>query len=117
MSTPTVTERIARREPVTRDDFADSPAPADADADRPPPAGPPRPPPPPVPPRGRAPTPPAGRPSARRASPSEPASHVEAAVDAPHLAGDVRRGVRGKEGHHAGDLLGTAHPAHRDRGL
>ena len=28
MSTPTVTERVASQEPVTRDDFADSPPPA-----------------------------------------------------------------------------------------
>ena len=34
MSTPTVTERIARLEPVTRDDFADSPPPASAKRER-----------------------------------------------------------------------------------
>ena len=30
MSTPTVTERVSSLEPVTRDDFADSPPPAPA---------------------------------------------------------------------------------------
>ena len=34
MSTPTVTENIVALEPVTRDDFADEPAPAHTDADR-----------------------------------------------------------------------------------
>jgi hypothetical protein len=34
MSTPTVTEIIIALEPVTRDDFADEPAPAQTDASR-----------------------------------------------------------------------------------
>jgi len=34
MSTPTVTENIIALEPVTRDDFADEPAPAQTDANR-----------------------------------------------------------------------------------
>ena len=34
MSTPTVTEKIAALEPVTRDDFADLPAPAPAETER-----------------------------------------------------------------------------------
>jgi hypothetical protein len=40
MSTPTVTEIIIAREPVTRDDFADEPAPAQTDANRRPARGP-----------------------------------------------------------------------------
>ena len=34
MSTPTVTENIVALEPVTRDDFADAPAPAPAQTER-----------------------------------------------------------------------------------
>ena len=34
MSTPTVTENTIALEPVTRDDFADEPAPAHTDANR-----------------------------------------------------------------------------------
>jgi hypothetical protein len=34
MSTATVTENIVALEPVTRDDFADSPAPAPAETER-----------------------------------------------------------------------------------
>ena len=34
MSTPTITENIVALEPVTRDDFADSPAPAPAETER-----------------------------------------------------------------------------------
>ena len=34
MTTPTVTENIVALEPVTRDDFADSPAPAPAETER-----------------------------------------------------------------------------------
>ena len=34
MSTPTVTENIVALEPVTRDNFADSPAPAPAETER-----------------------------------------------------------------------------------
>src|SRR4051812_26676655 len=41
-------------------------------------------------------------------------SHVQAAVDAPHLAGDVRRGVRRQEVHHPGHLLGLSEPPERD---
>src|SRR5665811_492073 len=37
--------------------------------------------------------------------------HVQAAVDAPDLAGDVRGRVRGQEVDHACDLVGTAQPA------
>jgi hypothetical protein len=40
MSTPTVTENIIALEPVTRDHFADEPAPAHTDANRRPPRGP-----------------------------------------------------------------------------
>jgi hypothetical protein len=35
MTTPTVTERIIAREPVTRDDFADEPAVAPLEGSRP----------------------------------------------------------------------------------
>src|SRR5450759_3338959 len=40
--------------------------------------------------------------------------HVQAAVDAPDLAGDVRGRVRGQEVDHACDLVGTAQPADRN---
>src|SRR5450631_1317933 len=40
--------------------------------------------------------------------------HVQAAVDAPDLAGDVRGGVSGQEVDHAGDFFGMAQPADRD---
>ena len=41
----------------------------------------------------------------------------EAAVDAPHLPGDVRGGVRGEEVDDAGDLVGVGEPADRDLAL
>src|SRR5918997_6509283 len=43
--------------------------------------------------------------------------HVQAAVDAPDLTGDVAGGVRGEEVHDPGDLLRLAQPADRDLGL
>src|SRR3712207_2191762 len=43
--------------------------------------------------------------------------HVQAAVDAPDLPGDVAGRVRGEEVHDAGDLLGLAQPADRGLGL
>jgi hypothetical protein len=40
--------------------------------------------------------------------------HVQSAVDAPDLAGDVRGRICSQEVDDAGDLLRTAQPAHRD---
>src|SRR6476469_10878879 len=41
-------------------------------------------------------------------------SHVQAAVDAPNLSGDVPRGVRSQEVHHSGDLPRLGQPPHGD---
>src|SRR6202046_1751960 len=45
------------------------------------------------------------------------ASHIQAAVDPPHLAGDVSGGVGGEEVDDARDLLRLGETAHRDLGL